>query len=65
MLRMFSNKIWAAFFVLTFVLMGWLFFLNLNFEDNPIAIRFTLALFVVRSIGNLWMIFDCLSHDKG
>ena len=63
MSRMFSNKAWAAFLLGMSLLMFWLFFVKLNFEDNPLASRLAFGLFFFGAAGNLWMFVDCLSHD--
>ena len=60
---MFSKKTWAAFFLLISMLMLLLFFPKLDMQDDPITSRLTIALFFISPAGNIWMIYDCLSHD--
>jgi hypothetical protein len=65
---MFSKTTWLAFFIVMFLLLSVLFFCAASFrwseQDNPVASNLTLILFFVSPAGNVWMIWDCLSHDR-
>jgi len=64
---MFAKTTWLAFFIVTFLLLSALFFCAVSFkwneQDNPVASNLTVMLFLLGPAGNVWMIFDCLSHD--
>jgi hypothetical protein len=64
---MFGKTTWLAFFIVTFLLLSALFFCAVSFkwneQDNPVASNLTVMLFLLGPAGNVWMIFDCLSHD--
>lgn len=65
---MFSKTTWLAFFIVMFLLLSVLFFCAVYFrwneQDNPVESNLTFIVFFVSPAGNMWMIWDCLSHDR-